>query len=148
MRGIATAAHSLWRLSGEEDPDHSEEEVVPGDTSVGSAAVALAEFNRLRREGVYPAFRHRRGRSSHRLLRLGYGSLGSVQIPEVLAEPAPCKTPVRSTRIRGAITKAKGACGVYHARGAFAWEGKSWCWARHRRLGNGNRAGSFGRRGL
>ena len=31
--------------------------------------------------------------------------------------------------------------GIYHARGVLVWEGKSWCWARHRRLGNGNRAG-------
>ena len=36
---------------------------------------------------------------------------------------------------------------IYHSRGAFVWEGKSWCWARLRCLGNGNRAGSFGRRG-
>ena len=48
VKGIATAARILCRLSGEEDPNHSEKEVVPGDTSVGSAAVALAEFNRLR----------------------------------------------------------------------------------------------------
>ena len=36
--------------------------------------------------------------------------------------------------------------GIYHSRGAFVCEGKSWCWARLRGLGNGNRAGSFGRR--
>ena len=51
VRGIATAAHIPCRLSREEDPDHSEEEVVPGHTSVGSAAVARAEFNRLRPRG-------------------------------------------------------------------------------------------------
>ena len=43
---------------------------------------------------------------------LAYGwdsELGAIS--EVLAEPAPCKTPVRSTRIRGAVTRAEGACG-------------------------------------
>ena len=38
-----------------------------------------------------------------------YSEIGAVS--EVLAEPAPCKTPVRSTRIRGAVTRAEGACG-------------------------------------
>ena len=111
VRGIATAAHILCRLSGEEDPDHSEEEVVPGDTSVGSAAVALAEFNRLRPRGRVSGLQTSKRESeppppSPRIWESGIGA-----IPEVLAEPAPCKTPVRSTRIRGAVTKAEGACG-------------------------------------
>ena len=37
--------------------------------------------------------------------------------------------------------------GIYHSRGVIVWEGKSWCWARLHRLGNGNRAGSFSHRG-
>ena len=111
VRSIATAAHILCRLSGEEDPDHSEEEVVPGDTSVGSAAVALAEFNRLRPRGRVSGLQTSKRESeppppSPRIWESGIGA-----IPEVLAEPAPCKTPVRSTRIRGAVTRAEGACG-------------------------------------
>ena len=43
---------------------------------------------------------------------LAYGwEFGIVAISEVLAEPAPCKTLVRSTRIRGVVTGAEGACG-------------------------------------
>ena len=43
---------------------------------------------------------------------LAYGwesEIGAVS--EVLAEPALCKTPGRSTRIRGVVTRAEGACG-------------------------------------
>ena len=148
VKGIATAAHILCRLSGEEDPDHSEEEVVPGDTSVGSAAVALAEFNRLRPRGRVSDHQTSKRESeppppSPRIWESGIGA-----IPEVLAEPAPCKTPVRSTRIRGVVTGQRVLAGSYDARGVLVWDGKSWCWACHRRLGNRNRAGSFGRRGL
>ena len=86
MRGIATAAHILCRLSGEEDPDHSEEEVVPGDTSVGSAAVALAEFNRLRPRGRVSGLQTSKRESeppppSPRIWESGIGA-----IPEVLAD--------------------------------------------------------------
>ena len=86
VRGIATAAHILYRLSGEEDPDHSEEEVVPGDTSVGSAAVALAEFNRLRPRGRVSGLQTSKRESeppppSPRIWESGIGA-----IPEVLAD--------------------------------------------------------------
>ena len=43
---------------------------------------------------------------------LAYGwefEIGAVS--EVLAELAPCEMLVRSTRIRGAVTRAEGACG-------------------------------------
>ena len=43
---------------------------------------------------------------------LAYGWESEIgAISEVLAEPAPCKMPVRSTRIRGVVTRAEGACG-------------------------------------
>ena len=85
-RGIATAAHILCRLSGEENPDHSEEEVVPGDTSVGSAAVALAEFNCLRPRGRVSGLQTSKRESeppppSPRIWESGIGA-----IPEVLAD--------------------------------------------------------------
>ena len=42
---------------------------------------------------------------------LAYGWESEIgAISEVLAEPAPCEMPVRSTQIRGAFTRAEGAC--------------------------------------
>ena len=86
VRGIATAAHIPWRLSGEEDPGLSEEEVVPRNTSVGSAAVALAEFNRLRPAGRVSGLQTSKRESeppspSPRIWESGIGA-----IPEVLAD--------------------------------------------------------------
>ena len=79
--------------------------------------------------------------------KLADGSLGSLQSQRSWQNLR------RVRRLRGLhgseeqSPRQRVLAGSYHARGAIIWEGKSWCWARLCRLGNRNRAGSFGRRG-
>ena len=84
--------------------------VVRGDTFVGPA-VGLANANRLCLTWafIWPSDIERGERATAPLAYGWESEIGAVS--EVLAEPAPCKMPVRSTQIRGAVTRAEGACG-------------------------------------
>ena len=83
--------------------------VAQGDTSVGSV-FNLVEANRLRPDVAFIRPPEVEG-GERATASLAYGWESEIgAISEILAEPMPCEMTVRSTRIRGAITRVEGAC--------------------------------------
>ena len=81
--------------------------VIQKGTYLGSV-VGRTNANRLRQVWRLSDLQKSKGSASHRLLSLGWESEIGI-VSEVLAELAPCKTSMRSTRIRGVSIVAEGA---------------------------------------